>query len=658
MKLAFDGTQQFQLDAIESAVELFAGLPLSGGIVEVDTTTHLGLVPNPDLPTTEDLLGNLRRVQARNGLAPDHALKEICESIVIDGVDTEWSFPNFSVEMETGTGKTYVYLRSALELAKRFGFRKYIVVVPTVATCEGVMTMLRVTQEHFAELYPHVQYHARQYDSRNLSDVRQFALSASVELLIMTLDSFNKASNVIYRPADRLQGDAAVSLVRATHPILILDEPQNMTSALATNSLASLTPLFALRYSATHREPYNLFFRLTPLDAYRSGLVKQIEVAGVERELDANRAFIRLDSVRATGQRSTARLAIHVLRAGGGVRERVITVTSGTDVGSIAGRPEYAGYVVDEVNPATNTVRFVNDVEVNAGEAKGADRQAVFASQIRYTIREHFLRQERLRSRGIKVLSLFFVDRVANYEGEQPVIKKLFDAAFDELKLGFASWRERKASEVRAAYFASKRRRGGGIEYVDTTASAASENDRVAFELIMKHKERLLSFEEPVAFVFSHSALREGWDNPNVCQICTLNQAVSEMRKRQEIGRGVRLVVDQSGQRIKASECNVLTVVANESYEEYVRRYQQELADDLLTGSDAAPVANARRRCSVRLREAVLHAKEFRELGDALRGRRATQCGSIRQLWWMLRFPLLTQPTFSRFAFVLRKDDS
>jgi len=620
VKLKFDGTQRVQIDAVASIADLFDDLvsPLSSAY-SVGAAGELAIVPNGVLPSDEDLLSNLRSVQTRNGLALDDALKPITRAATVGGAEVDWSFPNFSVEMETGTGKTYVYLRTALELSRRYGFKKYIVVVPTIAICQGVVTMLRLTREHFADLYPDVRYGSQTYDSRNLGQARHFVLSPSTEFLIMTLDSFNKSRNVIYRRADRLQGEAAISLLQAARPILILDEPQNMGSEIATHSLGGLTPLFALRYSATHRDPYNLVYRLTPLDAYRLGLVKQIEVAGIERELDANRPFVHLESIDSTKKRPSAALSVHVLRAGGGVRQRRLVVRPGIDLRLRTKRPEYGGYIVEEVNPAAATVRFSNNLELTIGESTGVDRSAIFASQIRYTIREHLLRQERLRSRGIKVLSLFFVDQVLNYEGENPVIRNLFDVAFEELKQDFDSWKGLRPADVRAAYFASRRRRGGRIEYLNTGPAAATEDDKKAFELIMKDKEGLLSFDEPVAFIFSHSALREGWDNPNVCQICTLNQSISEIRKRQEIGRGIRLVVDQSGARVSAPECNVLTVVANESYERYVARYQKELTEDLGADTSGTVPANARQRREVRLRKSVAQSGPFGELWERIR---------------------------------------
>jgi len=299
---------------------------------------------------------------------------------------------------------------------------------------EGVLKPLAITQTHLRELYgnPPCRYYA--YASENLSQVRQFALSAGVEIMVMTIDSFNKASNVIRQTTDRLQGETPIHLVQAARPILILDEPQNMESELRVRALAALDPLFALRYSATHRNPYNLVYRLTPFEAYRQGLVKRIEIAGVEEKADANRVFLRLDTVKTEKKTLTARVAVHKLLKSGQVKEQAVTVRPGDELEKKTGRPDYRPFVVEEINAAESFVRFANGVEIRLGESQGADKQAIFDAQIRYTIEEHFRKQEKLREVGIKVLSLFFIDRVDNYAQADGLIRQVFDRAFDDLK--------------------------------------------------------------------------------------------------------------------------------------------------------------------------------------------------------------------------------
>lgn len=612
MLFKFDSNQDFQLDAIQSVVDLFEGQPR----LDARSTFALGkgfasIGNRLDLEESA-LFSNLGGVQERNEIALDSALEFIESSIQTSEGERTARFVNFSVEMETGTGKTYVYIRTALELFARYGFRKFIIVVPSVAIREGVLKDLSITESHFGQLYGNTPYHSYAYDSSNLSQVRQFALSDSVEFMIMTIDSFNKASNVLRQTTDRLQGETPIHLIQETNPILILDEPQNMESELAVKSLSLLNPLCALRYSATHRNPYNLTYRLTPFDAYREGLVKRIEVASVLREDDVGQPFIRVDRIDATKKSVSARLTIHKLMRSGTVREGRITVKPGDSLEAKTGRGEYEGYEVDEISAGGEFVRFSNNVEVRTGEAFGAEREAIFEAQIRYTIEEHFRKQRRLRGQDIKVLSLFFIDRVANYIDEG-VIRRLFDRVFDELKTEYEEWQDRAPASVQAAYFAQKRRKGGDVEVLDSS-SGESREDEAAYDLIMRDKERLLSFDEPVAFIFSHSALREGWDNPNVFQICTLNQTASEIKKRQEVGRGVRLARDQEGSRVHDERVNVLTVVANESYERYVTQLQSEISDEY--GEDGLPPKppNARKRGMARLRKECVLKPEFKEL--------------------------------------------
>lgn len=617
MRFQFDANQEYQLRAIESVVNLLKGQPPIEVELQFASGTGFAAVANRLDLTEAALLDNVRAVQNANALEPDADLKCLEDEIGTGEGRKPVRFPNFSIEMETGTGKTYVYLRTIIELYQRYGLRKYIVVVPSIAIREGVLKTLRVTESHFRDLYGNPPYRFYTYDSANLSQIRQFALSDGIEIMIMTIDSFNKASNVIRQSTDRLQGETPLYLVQATRPILVLDEPQNMESQLSRGSLATLDPLFALRYSATHRNPYNLVYRLTPAEAYRQGLVKRIEVAGVEEENNPNRAYIRLESVKAEKRTLIARLAVHALSADGTVREQLVIVRPGDSLESRTRRPEYAPFVVDEINAGEGFVSFANGVELALGESRGADKEAIFQAQIGYTIEEHFRRQVRLKDAGIKVLSLFFIDRVDNYVRDDGIIRRLFAGEFDRLKARFPDWQDKDASAVQTAYFATRHTRAGDV-YEDSR-TGDSDKDREAYDLIMRDKERLLSFDEPTCFIFSHSALREGWDSPNVFQICTLNQTTSEVKKRQEIGRGVRLAVNQTGQRVHDERVNVLTVVANESYESYVARYQSELEQDFAPDEIGPRPANARQRGVARLRKEYTLRPEFKELWDRIK---------------------------------------
>lgn len=618
MQFRFDANQEHQLRAVESTVRLLDGQTRVEARIEFSLGGTVAAVPNRLELTDEALLVNLQLVQRDGAIEVSSELLCIEGEIAGSNGSRQVRFANFSVEMETGTGKTYVYLRTAMELYQRYGLRKFIVVVPSVAVREGVLKTLSITEKHLRELHGNPPYHYVAYDSANLAQVRQFAMSDGIEVMVMTIDAFNKASNVIRQSTDRLQGETPIHLVQATRPVLILDEPQNMESELRIKALASLDPLFALRYSATHRNPYNLVYRLTPFEAYRQGLVKRIEVAGVEEEINANRVFVRLDGVRTERNTLTARVAVHALTAGGTVKEKVVTVRSGDSLQSAARRPDYAPFVVEEINAGDGFVRFANGVELRIGEARGADKRAIFEAQIRYTLEEHFRKQQRLKDHGIKVLSLFFIDRVDHYTAAGGIIRELFLKALSDVTARHPEWKDGDAAKLHGGYFASHRARGGEVIYEDSK-TGESEKDREVYDLIMRDKERLLSFDEPLCFVFSHSALREGWDSPNVFQICTLNQTVSELKKRQEIGRGVRLAVNQAGERVHDERINVLTVVANESYEQYVGRLQAEVEDEVGSAAAAPKPANARRRAVAKLRKQFLLREEFRELWERIK---------------------------------------
>lgn len=590
MEFRFDANQEYQVRAIDAVADLFDGQTWVAARMAYDMDSmDLLAIPNQlDLGSSR-LVANLQNVQKRNGISQDSELQMLTGTAMTAGGEIAVSFPNFSVEMETGTGKTYVYIRTMLELSKRYGMRKFIVVVPSVAVREGVLKTLQITERHLKERYGNPVYHYCKYDSANLTQVRQFAQADSVEIMVMTIDSFNKATNVIQQSTDRLQGDTPVHMVQSARPVLILDEPQNMESENRITALAGLNPLLALRYSATHRNPYNMVYRLTPADAYRQGLVKKIEVDSVVATNDENAPYLRVDSIETQKTRVTARLTVHKLMKTGQVKESAVVARLGDSLVDKTERYEYAGFVIDEISVAGKYIRFGNNRELREGDEIGSDKEAIFTAQIRHTIEEHFRKQDRLKSAGIKVLSLFFIDRVANYASDDGIIRRLFDQAFNEMKAGRPDWETLDASEVQAAYFSQKKRKGGEIETLDSAEGKDKGEDESTYDLIMRDKESLLTFAAPgddpetqkkrqVRFIFSHSALREGWDNPNVFQICTLNQTISPMKKRQEVGRGIRLAVDQSGSRVHDDAVNILTVVANESYLQYVAALQSEIA--------------------------------------------------------------------------------
>ena len=625
MEFKFESDQEFQIQAIESITQLFDGQHFVEAQFDFNERSF-AFVPNSLEVDNDAILENLKQVQKDNALPLDETLECIEETVPLFDEETKVSFPNFSVEMETGTGKTYVYLRTIMELFRHYGLRKFIIVVPSVAVREGVIKTLEMTQSHLRQLYDNLPYLYYSYDSSKLSDVREFAFSDSVEVFVMTIDSFNKTSNRIYHPTDALQGEVPIHFVQATRPILILDEPQNMVSQLRVKALATLNPLFTLRYSATHRVSYNLVYRLTPIEAYQDGLVKKIEVAGIQQEDDVNQPFVRVNKIQRNKNIFSAQLSVHKLMKDGTVKEQRVTVKPGDDLTKKTNRPEYEGYIVDEINPFGGFLQFVNGVEIEEGGSRGEDKDAIFEAQIRDTIEEHFRKQERLKSSNIKVLSLFFIDKVDNYAQETGIIRQLFKKCFNELKQKYTSWKNIDADLVQASYFAHQRTNSGEIKRTETgeiiyqdSSTGTAEHDVSAYDLIMKEKERLLSFDEPRCFIFSHSALREGWDNPNVFQICTLNQTTSEIKKRQEIGRGVRLAVDQEGNRIYDETVNILTVIPNESYASYVDSLQMELQEEYGDQDLSPEPADARKRGFATLRKKFILKEEFQELWDKIK---------------------------------------
>lgn len=634
LELRFDSGQNHQLEAIEATSSIFEGQPYIEPDFKIMQMGGFGIMGNRlDLDAAQ-LLENVQAVQRSNELPVVEVLQTIEAEIETEVGKRGVQFPNFSIEMETGTGKTYVYIRTALELARRYGFRKYIIVVPRVAIREGVLKTFEITRSHFAALFSNMPYRFKVYDSGSLSRLKQFAESNVVEFLIMTIDSFNKDANVIRQTSrDGMNNVPPLYLIQNARPILILDEPQLMGSELSVKALASLNPLLALRYSATHRrgEEYNMVYRLTPFEAYRRGLVKQIEVAGLQRVDDANQPFMRLEEVTSEKRTFKARLTVHVLSKSGTISEKTITVSPRDLLVNKTGLPEYAAYEFEEFRTDEQAIYFTSGKSIRKGETLGADKDRMFEAQIRYTIEQHFKRQKRLLEKDIKVLSLFFIDRVDNYVRPDGVIRRLFTQAFNDIKQKYAEWRDVDVEAVQGWYFAQKRTRTGEVIY-EESKTGESERDKEAYDLILRDKETLLTLPTPaddsdtrrkrqVCFIFSHSALREGWDNPNIFQICTLNQASSEMRKRQEIGRGVRLAVNQQGERLFDHDVNVLTVVANQNYEAYVSQYQSEVEAEY--GRDGAPPKplNARTRSVARRRDTKEHflSEEFRELWERIK---------------------------------------
>ena len=601
MKLHFEPNLDYQLQAIESVCDLFRGqeicrteftvtmkLPdqqLTLGVA--DTDKGLG---NRLTLVDDQLLDNLRSVQLRNGLAPSSTLAS----------------GDFTVEMETGTGKTYVYLRTIFELNKRYGFTKFVIVVPSVAIKEGVYKSLQITEEHFKSMYAGVPVDFFLYDSSKLGQVRNFATSATIQIMVMTVQSIvRKDYAVVYKDSEKTGGEKPIDLIRATRPIIIVDEPQSVDGGddgKGRKALAEMHPLCTLRYSATHANKHHMVYRLDAVDAYERKLVKQIEVAAATIEDAFNKPYVRLLEV-SNKKGISAKVELHVQTATG-AKPQVLTVHDSDDLQQLAKRAVYADFRVGEISTAKGEefleLRYPGgEVYLALGQAHGeVDALAVQREMIRRTIKEHLEKEKLLRPKGIKVLSLFFIESVARYrqydkdgnpvkgdyarifEEEYRRAAKLpaFQSLFGEVDLA------QQAAAVHDGYFSIDKKGRWADPELDKEGGLKNETSRAdaerGYNLIMKEKEKLLTISTPLKFIFSHSALKEGWDNPNVFQICALREMGSERERRQTLGRGLRLCVNQDGQRVYGHDVNRLTVIATESYQEFADQLQKEIEAD------------------------------------------------------------------------------
>ena len=635
LQFQFDANLDYQRHAIDSVVNLFEGFELMHGNAH-GMEAGKDVISNMDSFDSFDLfwLGdNLRTVQMENNReergSPLDVLAgtepEIDSGVMLEGVSNDsHEAPHFTIEMETGTGKTYVYLRTIRELYKRYGWRKFVIVVPSVAISEGVKKSFAITRGHLDAIYGADQVTLADYDGAQPGRLRDFASSQFLSILLITIQAFNSKGNNLYKATDKLAGERLpYQFIQETRPIIILDEPQNMESAKAQEAIRTLTPLFVLRYSATHRSSPNTVYRLTPLDAFRQNLVKQIQVIGIS-DLNLETSHVmRLEEVaRAKGKKPTAKLRTIIFKGGEAIETELI-LKGGDDLFSKTGNPAHQGIKVENIikgkGKEPDRIVFSDGSELSHDDAL-SNRESVFRAQIEKTIEEHMAHQKRLEPYGIKVLSLFFIDRVANYIDPDGLIKRLFDESFEKLKQQHEGFAKYQASEVRDGYFSKMVNSKTGEEtyFEDMNNQKEREAAKETFELIMRDKERLLSFDEPVSFIFAHSALKEGWDNPNVFQICTLNHTLSPLKKRQEIGRGLRLCVDSSGQRPDNQNFNILTVVANESYEHYVNALQSEYAEEGKDTDSLPPVPKPAKRAQVRRRNEHYESESFRSFWGKL----------------------------------------
>ena len=613
MKFKFK-IQQYQTEAVENTVNVFAGQPAQQGQkgyrIDLGKRAETIAFEGEDsgysngeiVLTNEQILDNIRDIQVAQLIQPSTSLAKGQGRVSLD------------IEMETGTGKTYVYIKTMFELNRRYGWCKFIVVVPSIAIREGVAKSFSMLEDHFME---HYGKKARWfvYNSSNLQQLDQFSQDSGISVMIINTQAFaasmkegakNKESRIIYSKRDEFASRRPIDVIAANRPIIIMDEPQKMEGEATQTALKKFNPLFTLNYSATHKTKHDTIYALDAYDAYKERLVKRIQVQGFEiKNLRGTSHYLYLDGIDLSPKHPpVARIELETRNAAGAIRREIKKFDVGDDLRAESGLAEYDGFTVTEINPrGRGYVTFLNGTTISCGEVIGdSNEEAMQRVQIRETIRAHFEKEKELFNRGIKCLSLFFIDEVANYrqyDDEGNEVKGKFQRIFEEEYARLVNnymtvfdtdydkyLRRFRPCETHRGYF-SIDKKGRSVNSAVKRGSDLSD-DISAYDLILKNKERLLSFDEPTRFIFSHSALREGWDNPNVFQICTLRHSNSTTTKRQEVGRGLRLCVDKDGVRQDKQTLgddihaiNVLTVIANESYADFTSALQRETREAL-----------------------------------------------------------------------------
>lgn len=592
MKIQFNELG-YQEAAVKSIIKVFEGQQVRKSEFTIMDQNlqgklfgHIGIGNKIELSPSK-LLQNVQQIQIENGIP------------IVENIPTP--FPQFNIEMETGTGKTFVYLKSILELNRKYGFTKFIIVVPSIAIKEGVMKSIKITKDYFKSQMQGIVYRAFMYDSKQLEDVQAFATSDNVEIMVMNIQSFNSSDNIFNRTdMDVLFGISPKQLVSETNPIVIIDEPQSVDNTEnAQQAIATLNPSFVFRFSATHKnKSYPLLYKLGPVEAYQQQLVKQIEVAGIKKSVDGNEAYMKLKGIKATKTSITATVEMYVKNKTS-IEIKEVKLKKDDDVYLKSKRIaayEKVGFVKDiSAERGNEYIEFSGDPAILRLSESQAEDLHMKRAQIRKTIEEHLNKELKLNPLGIKVLSLFFIDNVANYrqydeEGNRilGIYGKIFEEEYEDVirseKYKHLRDRQVPASEVHDGYFSVD---GKGRP---KNTNGFSQADESTYQIIMKDKEDLLTFYDEskgkvkkahkLRFIFSHSALKEGWDNPNVFQICTLIETKDTITKRQKIGRGLRIAVNQDGERVPGFDVNTLTIMANESYEEFAEGLQKEYEDE------------------------------------------------------------------------------
>lgn len=612
MKLKFK-QQAFQTDAVNSVVDCFKGQPYISAVsyhvdpgYEKNRQQRLVKVEgfeNPELSKKVPLLENIQEVQRRQNIPISNEL-----------VKTNISPINLDIEMETGTGKTYCYIKTMFELNKKYGWCKFIVVVPSIAIREGVYKSLEITAEHFQETY-HKKAKYFIYNSKEPHHIEAYSSDAEINVMVINFQAFNargKDARRIYEVLDDFQSRRPIDVIKANRPIVILDEPQKMEGKKTLDSLKEFAPMMVLRYSATHKTTHNKIYRLDALDAYNQKLVKKISVRGITtKTLTGTNGYLYLESIEISKQDPVARIEIEIKQQSAPKRA-LHKLKKGDNLFDLSNKlDQYKGFVISDINAINDTVSFTNGIVLEAGIAYNDENEKVIRHiQIREAIKTHFEKERELFHQRIKVLSLFFIDevekyRVYNEDGTEGVgeYAKIFEEEYlnclnDEPHLFQPKYKEYldkiKPSDTHNGYFSIDKKSKRLIN-PETKKSSDESDDVNAYDLILKEKERLLSFEEPTRFIFSHSALREGWDNPNVFVICALKHSDNTITRRQEVGRGLRLSVNQDGERqddpATVHQTNVLTVVASESYKDFVSALQNDISESLSECPRIADVA-------------------------------------------------------------------
>ena len=604
MKLKFK-VQPYQTSAVEAVVDCFAGQPRSDRLryrIDPGRTAQVSAFDegfkNDDVRLSEaQILANIHDVQKRQNLPLSDKLVESAKCRF-----------NLDVEMETGTGKTYCYIKSMFEMHKRFGWSKFIIMVPSIAIREGIHKSFQITADHFAESYgKKARFFI--YNSKRLHELESFSSDAGINVMIINIQAFNARgadNRRIYDELDDFQSRRPIDVIAANRPIVILDEPQKMEGKATMDALPKFKPLMILRYSATHKTQHNKIHRLDALDAYNQKLVKKIAVRGIQtRGLAGTNAYLYFEGIDISKKAPVARIELEVKLKSGEIKRQLRRLEFGRDLFVESGDlDQYRGFTISQIDYNHDTVEFTNGVVLEAGEATGdVNERDIRRIQIRETIKAHFDKEKQLFTQGIKVLSLFFIDEVVKYrdysrDDEKGEYARTFEQEYELLKEEYLSelavdneayrnfLQRDEAARVHEGYFAiDKQKRLVDPSMKKKGEEAGLSDDVDAYDLILKNKERLLSSEEPVRFIFSHSALREGWDNPNVFVMCMLKHSDNTISRRQEVGRGLRLSVDQHGERMDnpaiVHDINVLTVVASESYKDFVGALQTEISATL-----------------------------------------------------------------------------